>query len=453
MKYVLDVGIYTRRIRARILYNHLYVFQIPKPYIRALLRGKVLAKIVDHPNYNPRIIEWMTDLLNVQNLHAREYAKAFLSSLDNPARIWDTAFRSHIPTKCQNLLFALFFCSEYGAEIDDLKVAFEPLHLAMCKRYGQGHAPKDFAESLKILEGSFIKISNGRVSFINPSVRDYLTEYLSDTSLLSQLAPTAQTAKWARELWTHYQNLEAGTSDDTAKFVRRFAKVAERFRGLRIWKRYRDGDMKLHDESNTGRLELLLDWWDLTKLPEFASAAKAIAKNPIEGFSYWLDGDGLVDLVKSLDSRPRNKFPDVGSFRKHLENGIISLLDYGMSPDEILAISDSVDEARNCFSLAVTNAINRAINRSIDEVEVTSAGVHSQSVLDDHLKSLRALARRAQIETSRVQQAVKAIQTRKEQIEEQVEEEDEPYLLGESPRREDKFDDTQLRELFTPLVR
>ncbi|KAK0329903.1 hypothetical protein LTR94_034883, partial [Friedmanniomyces endolithicus] len=60
-KYILDVGIYTRRIRARILYNHLLVAETPPEHIRALIESGKLADIVDHKNYNPRVIEWMTD--------------------------------------------------------------------------------------------------------------------------------------------------------------------------------------------------------------------------------------------------------------------------------------------------------------------------------------------------------------------------------------------------------
>nr|WP_245162739.1 hypothetical protein [Bradyrhizobium vignae] len=64
-KYLLDVGAYTRRIRARILYNHLVVAKPPIEYRRALTDVTVLGEIIDHPNYNPRIIEAMTDMIRI----------------------------------------------------------------------------------------------------------------------------------------------------------------------------------------------------------------------------------------------------------------------------------------------------------------------------------------------------------------------------------------------------
>jgi hypothetical protein len=125
----------------------------------------------------------MTDRLHTDNVAPADYAAAFLHTLDNPHQLWDTAFRTHIRPMCRHLLLTLFFCSEYGAGIDDLKTAFDALHPVMCKIYNISHEAKDFEEALKILEGGFIAISGGRISFINPSLRDYLTDYLNDASL------------------------------------------------------------------------------------------------------------------------------------------------------------------------------------------------------------------------------------------------------------------------------
>ena len=121
LRYVLDVGIYTRRIRARILYNHLFVSGISVEHIKALWDAEAIAEIVDYKNYNPRIIEAMTEGLHTREVSPEAYPAAFLNALDNPRQLWDTAFRTHIPAKCRHLLFALFFCSEYGVEIDELK--------------------------------------------------------------------------------------------------------------------------------------------------------------------------------------------------------------------------------------------------------------------------------------------------------------------------------------------
>lgn len=191
-KYVLDVGVYTRRIKARILYNHLLVSETPQSYIRALLESKKLGEIVDHKNYNPRVIEAMTDAFRVRDIEPANYPADFIDALNNPSQIWDTAFRTHIDHRCRHLLIAMFFLAEYGVSLVTLRSSFEPLHTAMSRTYGLAHGPKDFEEALRILEGSFVNIVNisgPRVSFLNPSLKDYLSTYLLDTELLILLVP------------------------------------------------------------------------------------------------------------------------------------------------------------------------------------------------------------------------------------------------------------------------
>ncbi|RWN59435.1 MAG: hypothetical protein EOR99_33485, partial [Mesorhizobium sp.] len=162
-KYSLDVGIYTRQIKARILYNHLYVAGLPTPYVRALWDAGAILRVIDHKNYNPRIIEAMTESVQIQRLSAEVYPQAFINALDNPHDIWDKAFRRHIARMCQHLLITLFFCSEYGVEADELRIAFGAVHPFMCRKYSLPFGAKDFEESLKILEGGFVAIKGGQI--------------------------------------------------------------------------------------------------------------------------------------------------------------------------------------------------------------------------------------------------------------------------------------------------
>ena len=47
--------------RARIFANHAFHSpHVTLPMRKALLHDEAYLKIVDHPNYNPRIIEWIT---------------------------------------------------------------------------------------------------------------------------------------------------------------------------------------------------------------------------------------------------------------------------------------------------------------------------------------------------------------------------------------------------------
>ncbi len=79
------------------------------------------------------------------------------------------------------------------------------------------HGPKDFEESLHILEGSFVDIINQRVSFVNPSLKDYLSSYLRDVGLLTLRSNGGYNRLALKALGFR----SAGTSEpDQAKIVR-----------------------------------------------------------------------------------------------------------------------------------------------------------------------------------------------------------------------------------------
>lgn len=47
-KYLLDVGVYTRKLRSHIFYNHLLVSGLSNQHFVSILEGDWLGKIVDH---------------------------------------------------------------------------------------------------------------------------------------------------------------------------------------------------------------------------------------------------------------------------------------------------------------------------------------------------------------------------------------------------------------------
>ncbi len=52
---VIDLSKYTRSIRAKILFNHIYFSDLPPEYKKELLRERNYLKIIDHKNYSPRV--------------------------------------------------------------------------------------------------------------------------------------------------------------------------------------------------------------------------------------------------------------------------------------------------------------------------------------------------------------------------------------------------------------
>ena len=294
-----------------------------------LIDGNSLPAIVDHRHYNPRIIEWMTDSTFLKDVLPETYADRFIYILDHPIDIWDRAFREHIPAKAQHLLISLFFCSEYGEDLDELFSAFQAVHGRLCGKHNIPSTPTDFQDSLKLLEGSFLTILNHRASFVNPSVRDYLKQYLSDVSLLADLAPASQSAKWAQEVWQQYKIIETRGSLEPAVFVCLFSNIAARFKDLQAWRKISHNPLALkrHDLALIERIKLLAEWQATSASDLFSTSLRDLVFNPSESFSPWLDGAGLPELIAAFRSGEWSATAGSSDIGEKLERNLIEISD------------------------------------------------------------------------------------------------------------------------------
>ncbi|MEX0807771.1 MAG: hypothetical protein WD044_03495 [Dongiaceae bacterium] len=453
--FMLDVGAYTRRIRARILYNHLLVAPTPRNHVIALVQSGKIREIIDHRNYSPRIVEWMTDVVHIGDVDPAMYPSAFIYALDHPRRLWDTAFRTHISRSSQHLLFAVFFSSEYGVGIDDLRLSYERLHPHLCAKYGEPHGPKDFEEALRILEGGFIVISGKQVGFINPSLRDYLIEYLNDLNFLIEFATCGCRTNWARLLWQHGAKLNP-SKNDMMNFALSFSNIAEEFVHLPVWKRVRhEAGTNLYVDgiSNTERIALLLKWWKASGNMRFLELAKSLAHSPIDGFDSWRDGDELVDLiVEFYETDLFDDAPLAIEIAAALETGLIDMIDSGMSLDELSGIVNQVDLWKSYLGNDVSASIDRAIRKEFDEVRSSVSTIESESTLNDHIETLQKFAKRVPIPESKVDRAIEVVQERIEEIEEQTPPAETPSFDADPDSEIDQFDNDALTSLFAPLA-
>jgi len=183
-KCVINLSNYTRYDRAKILFNHVYFSGLSGDYRNALLRDRSYMKIVDHPNFNPRIIEWMTDFIKETGVRSEEYVFSFLDNLKNPSRLWEHAFHNQISNASRHLCLVL---ATLPAEVfrSDLESAFWLFYKRRAEQFGFQTMPNDFLKALKELEGSFIHTQrvgeSDVVRFHNPSIKDFLEGYLSSS--------------------------------------------------------------------------------------------------------------------------------------------------------------------------------------------------------------------------------------------------------------------------------
>ncbi len=210
-KCVIDMSSYALLDRARILYNHLYFRGMPPEYIAAVMKDQSYLRIVKHKSFNPRVIEWMTDSLSAVSTPADKYVDEIISRLDHPAMIWEHAYENQISNVSKHLLLALLSMPSV-VHIGDYKKAFDGLRKHYCLAYGESRVHNEFHAALKECEGNFIRVdfAAGRqtVQFHNPSIRDYLTYFLSnEIELLEILIQSFQNFDQPVSLWNSFEPL------------------------------------------------------------------------------------------------------------------------------------------------------------------------------------------------------------------------------------------------------
>lgn len=440
--YVLDLSAYTRAIRARILYNHLALGRIDLACRRALIDSGKIGRIVDHKNYNPRVIDWMTDIINLDEVEPEHYAAAFLEALDNPKNLWEKAFTRHIKHAGRHLLITLFFAGLSDRQFQRLRLLFEALHVRMCEDLGQARDPKDFENSLKHLEGSFIVLSGGEADFINPSVRDYLSDYLSDDLLIRNILCVAQSAAMARNIWRFI-----------GKRFNPFVRMEIAKAALPVISVVVDvQDPHDRDLSNGDRLELLLDWGGCTCDEIFYEGARRLVAMPPKNFIIWRDAKKILRLTAQLrDEACHIQLQVTETLAIELEAVMIKMLDRDYVPaDDLLEICEIVFEGN--FSESLGEATRRAIEYEVDNIGSAVENLDSESQLDEHGEILRQLAPRAGIPMAALTKVFQTINERAAVIQAEVVEAADPDLPSRSQTpAEESFNDQALTNLFDSL--
>ncbi|SHI07781.1 ATP-binding protein [Clostridium grantii] len=183
-KYNLIITSYNDIDKAKILYNHLYFNEINQEYIDEIRVNNTFLKIIRHRNYTPRLIEFISNKRRIEKINASEYRAFILNNLDNPKEIWRNEFENKISDEDRFLIWSLFTFDNTVSE-GILKVAFEERYdyEIKCNNFVRVH--NAFEKSLNALSKGFLQINRSfhekeaEISFINPSVIDFLINYLN----------------------------------------------------------------------------------------------------------------------------------------------------------------------------------------------------------------------------------------------------------------------------------
>ncbi len=195
-KTILDISVYTKIIKAQILYNHLFFSSIPQTYINELLDNKKYLNIINHDNYNPRIIETIIENEDWNTLQSNNFYNIFISYFNNPESVWKHAFENQISTLSQIILL-LILTTGTPILYNDLKLLINSFCENHFAKYKCSYSEIIFNKSLKEIEASFItfhkdKRNQTAIEFLNPSIFDFLFNYIkNNTESIKDILSTA----------------------------------------------------------------------------------------------------------------------------------------------------------------------------------------------------------------------------------------------------------------------
>lgn len=184
--YEVKIENYRNLDKAKILYHHIYFSNLSDELKEVFFKDRFYWKVINHRNYNPRIIEFFTDIERLQP--EIEYSKEVLDFLEDPTKIWEKSYKKQISYEARLFLATLYSLGgKYVVLEPELKEAFEARLDYEVANNNYTKASGTFNKVVKELLDGFIsrvhKTENNYTSvqyrFLNPSIEDFLYNYFS----------------------------------------------------------------------------------------------------------------------------------------------------------------------------------------------------------------------------------------------------------------------------------
>lgn len=209
---ILDMNQISIPDKGRIFYNHIYFKNLPIDYYQDILRNHNYRKIVMHNNYTPRIMEFVTRDANYRNVDSKHYFEYVMRCLDNPTEIWQDEFLEKLQQEDRMFLTTLYSLTDTSVDEDTIKRAF---NYRLKNAMTMDTTRNVWEDVLKRLEGSLIiiieKNKKKEIGVINPSVNDFLKEYLQKNDIERESI---------KENATEYEQIKRGFAGNIEDIVR-----------------------------------------------------------------------------------------------------------------------------------------------------------------------------------------------------------------------------------------
>lgn len=180
--------------KAKILYNHIWFGQLDDGYIDEIYKEKRYKEIINHKNYNPRLISFITDSHRLEEVNHDNYWSYIEETLDNPQGIWKNVFDVQLDELSRHIVVAV---SIHGQSISEESLKEFYMRLKVSRLCSGSSATFDTV--IRVLVGALLNrnvINRNNITYnlFNPSIADYvLSSYLDDINYLEELLTCLKT--------------------------------------------------------------------------------------------------------------------------------------------------------------------------------------------------------------------------------------------------------------------
>jgi adenylate kinase family enzyme len=160
--------------KAKILYNKIWYSNLTEEHTNQLYKNKNYLKIINHKNYNPRIISFITDTHKIKKIPVEEYWDYIILTLNNPKDIWHHVFNTQIDNISRFLIIAISLegtsLGHTDIEESNLKKIYDSIN----------DTSITFDDTIRKLTGALLNRSINHkkeisYSLFDPSIRDYIS--------------------------------------------------------------------------------------------------------------------------------------------------------------------------------------------------------------------------------------------------------------------------------------
>ncbi len=433
-EFVLNVGFYTRATKAQMLYNHIYFSDLSKDERGSLLTDDFFLKIIDHRNFNPRLIDLLTsaDYISIAGRPIRE---TIGSALENPHELWEKPFRMHISDEGRALMLALFFNSE-RVSLDALERSFSRMIVVLELSIPKAETPVRFRSAVRELEGSVLAIQERTASFSNPGIRDFLERVIVEDRLIGPIVSIVTDYEEVSQAWDSFCSQERISAMPLSLS---WAGVAARL---------------VVDGSGTPleRLHLLVDMYD--RLNE---------ESLLESVSVSIDdlrdseiGESEISLSKAILEQLCLSLlpPEILQEAKEVVTAAVAkmITDYGsgMLIDDFKSVTETLFKYGTDEGVA-TEASRAALETLAEDLHYTLAEIQSVDELDSYERELYSLMRSYGLHDSRIERRIES--RRDVLVEREARDSNDDYEGPRVPPSFGRTSDDQIRSMFSSMQR